>query len=212
MGYSIFSLGLKVNNVKSVFGCKNHVTLLEISETDTFKKYFENSNNSDSLHGHKAISKALLDIISGDKFDEKLGSNYGYAMICICDYIGQKLPFTEYIKLGNKTDFISQILEDDFQLQGFDIEKVLLEHNTNAFEIPYLGDFPIMGLLLNSELIELQKKMQYITISDEDIAKLNEGDAWKTIEKKFAFESIRGIIQNINYCVEYNLDMVNFCH
>lgn len=39
-----------------------------------------------------------------------------------------------------------------------------------------------------------------------------DGDSEEEEGKGCAYEHIKGIIENIKYCVENNLEMINFCH
>lgn len=72
------------------------------------------------------------------------------------------------------------------------------------FDIPPIDDFPVINVLKKEKLIELNKRMEHIKISDEELL---DGD-----DEECAYEHIKGIIENIKYCIKNNLEMINFCH
>ena len=208
MGYYIFSQGIKTDKIKSVFGCKNKSILDTIKESDTFQNY------KDFLPtGLKTTpEKALEDIINGEQFDTKSNFAYGYAVICICKLLGDDLPYTQEIKLSSETDFINKFLAESFGIKDCELEEVLFADNSNPFNIPKIDDWPQIGLLSNSDLKQLKEKLKGIAITDEEIEELEDAEDEDDEEKGFAYQHIKGVIDNIDYCIKNNLDLISFCH
>ncbi len=206
MGYHLFSYGIKTAKIQSVFGCKDQAILSKIKTTDTFKNY----DDFQPTGFETSPSKALEDIINAAPYNKTSGFAYGYAVITICAALGHELPYNREIKLGYETDFINQYLDESFDIKDLALEDLLLADDTNPFEIPPIEDWPVIGWLSNALLIELKAELKHIHITDETISKLQEIEEEE--EKGFAYEHIRGVIQNIDYCIENNLDLITFCH
>ena len=208
MGYNLFSYGIKTTKIQSVFGCKDQVILNKIKATAMFKNY----DDFQPTGFETSPSKALEDIINAATYDKTSGFAYGYAVITICAAFGHELPYNQEIKLGYETDFINQYLDESFDIKDLALEDLLLADDTNPFQIPPIEDWPVIGWLSNALLVELKDEMKHIHIADEDISKLQEREEEEEEEKGFAYEHIRGVIKNIDYCVENNLDLITFCH
>jgi len=208
MGYYIFCCGIKTDKIKSVFGCKDQNILASIKESDSFDNY------KDFLpEGQKTTpEKALENIINGDHYDTKSNFAYGYAVICICQSLGDELPYTQEIKLGYETDFINKFLKKSFAVKDFVLEEIMFADNSNPFDIPKIDDWPLIGLLSNSELKKLKEKLKDIAITDHEIEELENSEGEDDEEKGFAYQHIKGVIENIDYCIENNLDLISFCH
>lgn len=208
MGYYIFFQGIKTDKLKSVFGSKDKSILDTIKESDTFENY----KNFLPPGLNTTPEKALENIINGEPFDTKSNFAYGYAVICICKSLGEELPYTQEIKLGYETDFINKFLSEDFNLTDFQLENVLFKDNSNPFDIPRIDDWPLIGFLSIAELRQLKEKFKAIAITEEEIEELENGEGEEDEEKSFAYQHIKGIIENIDYCIENNLDLISFCH
>lgn len=206
MGYYFFSFGIKTEELKSVFGCKDNSILNKIKESDLFENYNENG------HSGVSVGTALKDIITGDNFNQEAGYQYGYAVICICECLGSELPYTQEIKLGYETDFINKCFSESFDVQNLVIEEELLADNTNPFKIPKIEDWPMIGLVKHARLLQLKERFKNINITDEQIEELENSEEEDNEEKGFAYQHIKGIIENIDYCINNNLDLITFAH
>jgi len=206
MGYYIFSCGINTAEILSVFGCKDTKVQDKVKASGIFKNY------SDFLpEGYKTTpAKALDDIINSNEYDYNSSFAYGYALISICMALGKKVPYNQEIKLGFETDYINKALKEDFGI-NLEIEEILLPDNT-TFPIPPVKDWPLIGVISNNKLQILQEIFSKINITDERIEELTEGETEEEEEKGYAYEHIRGIMENINFCLENNLDLVSFCH
>lgn len=203
MGYYIFSYGIKTDQVLNAFGSKNDVLEKKIQKNKVFKHY----DDFEVDDFETAPDKALIDIIQNRPFDTKSNYAYGYALIGICATLGVELPYGQEIKLGYETDLINKVLTEDFDIQDINIEETLLD-SPHPFPIPKIDDWPLIGLIKNQELQELKHKLSSLNITEEQIEELEDDPD----EKEFAYEHLKGIIDNIDYCIAHNLDIISFCH
>ena len=206
MGYYFFSWGIKTEEIKAVFGCKDKTIIDKVKASDTFDNYNEND------HSGISVATALKDIITGDNYNEEAGYQYGYAVICICAALGSELPYSQEIKMWHETDFINKYLSESFGIQNMVIEEEFFADNTNPFQIPKIEDWPMIGLVKHAGLLLLKERLKNINITDEEIEELENSNDEDGEEKGFAFQHIKGIIENIDYCIENNLDLINFSH
>ncbi|MDR0558740.1 MAG: hypothetical protein LBG92_01095, partial [Prevotellaceae bacterium] len=152
------------------------------------------------------------DIIKNKPYDKKSNFAYGYALVCICDALGKKLPYTQEIKLGYETDLIDKYLSEDFGVKDLEVNgSLLFIDEPIPFDIPPIDDWPVINVLNKDKLIELDKKMEHIKINNNEVEQLMDGDD-EDEDKGCAYIHIKGIMENIKYCIENNLEMINFCH
>jgi hypothetical protein len=215
MGYYIFSYGINTEKIKATFGSKDQTILNEVKASEMFESY-----NDELIKGEKLSHQTALEhIINGDAYLQKYGYKYGYAFISICATLGIKLPHSQEIKLVYETDLINKYMAKDFELKGFEIDEELLSNKDYiSFDIPTIEDWPMISVISNASLKELKNQLRHIAITDEMIDALEDSDEddldddEDDEDKICAYEHIRGIIQNIDYCIDNQLDMVSFCH
>jgi hypothetical protein len=205
MGYYIFSFGIDANKIKSAFGSKDQAILEASKSTESYDNY---SDSDMSFMDGISTEKALEDIIQGNKMDVNSGYAYGYALICMCEAMGERLS-SEEIKLSHETDLINKYLQEDFGLEEIAIEEMLFMDDSHSFEIPHILDFPMIGLLTHSALKVLKQMLENVHISNDDFERLEKGE---NDEKAMIYEHIFCLIQNIDHCVAHNLDLISFCH
>ncbi len=99
-------------------------------------------------------------------------------------------------------------MAEDFGIADLNIEEKLFVDNSHPFPIPKIDDWSLIGLIRHRQLEELRSKITSLNITDEQIELLEDDPD----EKGFAYEHLKGILENINYCFENNLDLVSFCH
>ncbi len=207
MGYYIFSFGINKNEILNTFNSKDEEIIKKVEQNE----YFENYNEQDDA---KFTTKdALFGIIKGKRFKKKYGYTYGYALISLCATLGRELPYNQEIKLGYETEYINQILAEDFNIKDFDIEVFLFsEDKLSSFPIPNIDDFPMISVVKLQELKEIKSKLSNVIISDAKIEELQNSDDGNEEEKGYSYEHIKGIIDNINFCIENELDLLSACH
>ncbi len=201
MGYYIFSFGIKKSEVLNIFGSKDEQIIKRVEQNEYFKDYYEDEEFT--------IKDALVDIINGEKIKEEYCYNYGYTIISICNEFGKTLPYEEEIKFGHQTQEIDICLSEDFGVENFCTDEIVFGNEDMIFYDIEPDDFPMIGLVTLEELKQIKSKLSNVVISDEDIEKLmDSGDD----EKGYAYRNIKGIIENIDFCIENGLDLFSACH
>ena len=208
MGYYIFSYGINANQVRQVFGSGDAALIGRVEQNETFRGYAEDDWDDYDID----LEQALQDIVRGNALQDRANHIYGYALIGICATLGKELPHTQEIKLGYETDFINMALADDFGFKDFSIEDVLFREHSADFPMPAISDWPLIGLLKYEELLQLKERLAAAVITEEQIDKLTASEEEEEEEKGYAYEHIRGIQENIDYCISHKLDLISFCH
>nr|WP_309574876.1 hypothetical protein [Moraxella osloensis] len=199
MGIYIYSCAVDSNKVSQVYNSKDETLLTQAIKENWFSDNFEEYSQE----------QALNDIILGKPYKDNVNHVYGYAVITLCHVLGQNLPYSQDIKLGFETDIINQILAEEFNLKNTQVELLLMPDNDDFSFIPPPVDFPLIAVHRQKELQHLAKLFENITITQDMIDDLQNSDEE---EKGYAYEHIKGIIENIYFCLENQLDMVSFCH
>ncbi len=208
MGYYIFSYGIDAGQVTKVFGSKDPELMERIEQNGIFQGYAEDDWDDFDTD----LEQALRDIIMGNPLHPRANHVYGYALIGICATLGRELPHTQEIKLGYETDYINKALSEDFKLRDFNIEDALFADNSNPFPMPEIEDWPLIGVLKVAEVIKLRAALQPVVITEEHIDALTESEHEEEEEKGYAYEHLKGIQENLDFCIARNLDLISFCH
>ncbi len=206
MGYYILSYGFNTSEFKSTFGSNDSNIINTIAQTESFKRYKDFIDNQYDF----TLQKALNTLIDGETCGEKFDFAYRYAFVCLCEGLGDKLPYANEIKYGYETDLINNYLKTEFAFDNFEIEKKLLDIKHFSIKILSLDKFPMMGagLILTAELIELKNKFDKIDISDTEIEKVFEEN---NDELGHTLKHIMGIKNNVEFCLNNKLDLISFC-
>ena len=204
MGYYIFSYGIKTDQILNAFGSKDSTLQKEVEENDVFQNYsdFEVDDSKTSTN------QALIDIIQSNSFNTKSDYAYGYAFISLCATLGKGLPYEQEIKLGYETDLINKVLTEDFNITNLDIKEFLLNNSILPFPLPKIVEWPLIGLIRQPQLQELKTKLLSLNITEEQIAELEDDPE----DREFTYTHLKGILDNINYCLDNNLELISFCH
>ncbi|MFV0331833.1 MAG: hypothetical protein ACK5KL_18750 [Dysgonomonas sp.] len=205
MGYYIFSYGIDFKEVQNSFNSKDQSLFDKILESEVFDTYA-----SQDFDGCITTKEALQNIILGEPYKDNNAHVYGYAFISICAYLGKSVPAGQEIKLGYETDLINKYLSTDFGVET-EIENILFE-DTPALGLPKIEDWPLSGIMRRQELTALQTRLSPIEITDEQIEDLWDGEEEEDEDKACAYEHIKGIKENIAFCLENNLSFISFCH
>lgn len=207
MGYYIFSFGIKEKEILEAFKSKDEELIKKTEKNEYFQNYSEDED-------HKGVNTktALHDIIQGNKLLSTYNHIYGYALISICATLGKELPYGQEIKLGYETDFINKFLSEDFQLKDFYLEEELLAENSHAFPIPKIEEWPLLGLVRYKDLQALKNKLSAVKVTELQIEELIDSEEEIDEEKGYSYEHIKGVIDNINYCIDNELDLLSICH
>lgn len=205
MGYYIFSYAIDTDKVKSAFGSKNEDMLNNVLKTEEYKCYAE-----DDMAGYITTKEALHNIIFGESYKEGNSHVYGYALISLCSYLGERVPHGQEIKLGYETDLINKYLSSDFGI-NLEIEETLFSE-VPEFGLPKIEDWPLSGILSSERLKHLSELFSPIEIIDEQVEDLWDSNEEDDEDKACAYEHIKGIKENIKFCLEKGEDMISFCH
>jgi len=199
----INSYGINSKNLKAVLNSDDEELLKKIKKTKSFNLF---------KVSYKAMSPNGLEILEDD-FKKEISKNspyfiksnfaFGGALLCICHDLSSKLPYTQVVETG----LIDYYLSVDFEIEKLEGNGSILLADEN---IPYnvIGEFPVIQLVAKQKLLELDERMKNISIRKKEIKiLLNENE-----NKSRAYQQIMGIKKNFRYCLENNLDMLNFCH
>ena len=113
---------------------------------------------------------------------------------------------------GIETDYIEQFLKKDFEIKEEIID--VLFWNPADFFIKEQDDMPIFGIVE----LELLKKYQNIfskldSITEQKLNQLEEEmDDEESEEKFYAYEHLKWIKENIDFCVKNKLDLIVFMY
>jgi hypothetical protein len=88
------------------------------------------------------------------------------------------------------------------------MEEVLLRDNSHPFPLPRIEDWPLIGLMRRPQLQELADRLSIAGITREKLIAL----AGEADDDDFTCDHLMGILENIRYCLQHDLDMVSFCH
>lgn len=92
-----------------------------------------------------------------------------------------------------------------------EVEEYLFE-DTIAQQMPKREDFPMIGFIANKDLAALYNKLPNIELSDDEIEELWDGDDEDDEDKACAYGHIKGLKNNLKFCIDNGLDLVSFCH
>ncbi len=207
MGYYIFSYGIKADEIEKVFGSKNQEVLIKVEHNNVFEGYSDFQPDTFKT----SPVKALRDIIDGNAFDIKSNYAYGYALIGICATLGCGLPYNQEIKLGYDTDLINNVLSEDFGVTDLLIEEEMFSINSNPFNMPKIDDWPLIGLLTPEKLVKFKTKLSNVQITNEFIENISDANE-EGEDRILAYEHLKGILENVDFCIKNKLDMISFCH
>ena len=200
MGYYMFAYGVNTSELQATFASKDETLLAEVQKNEIFQNYAEEDEDNET-------TKALTDIIMGRPFDEKKGYTYGYAFIGVCATLGKELPFTQEMKFWYETDLINQTLSEDYDIEVEIDTELFPEDHFHPFPLPEIEDFPMISLIDQDRLKHLDSLLENVHKTKEEIEAMIEED-----EKGFAYEHIMGLKENITFCLNNQLDMIEFCH
>lgn len=205
MGYYFFSVGIDAEKLNSAIHSKDESLFNNVVATQTYKHYAKSSG----LPQSNLLKNALRALIFDEPLDKTYAYLYGYAFICLSQYLGSELPYQQEIKLWDETDLIDECLKSDFNVDlKMSVTDIILNQlPTLPFDKP--EDWPVWGMLSIDQISELMQKIQHINIQEEDIEALEDED---DEEKAFIHMHLAGIKQNLQFCLDNNLAFLSFCH
>lgn len=207
MGLYIFSYGVDLQQVRQLFASKDEAAFQAIQATDTFDNYAD-QDSDDSV----STEEALRQIIYGEPYDAQSAESYGYALICICDYVGVNLSDDGIdFKLGYVTDLLDEYLGSDFDVPDFLATNTFFDGDLNL-GLPVIEDTPIIGVMPDADLDMLHQGLQSFSTTDEEIAKWLKSSTRQEEDKGVAYETIKVLKKQVDYCKEHGVQLVSYCH
>lgn len=194
---------LKLNKAKEIFWSKDENLKKKLIETERFKDLQDDSYNF-------RIEKWIEKILNWEKIWEN-DYNAVYAFELIAEEIWEELPYRQDIKFWIETDYIDEFLIKDFWINEFENWEMFFGHNTDFF-IPKQKDLPFLWIVTLEELKKYNEIFFKVNIDKEQIERLIDSPDEDEEEKWYAYEHIKWIKENIEYCVENWLDMVIFAY
>lgn len=202
MGMYIFPKAVNHSLVAKTFGSNDEQLLEKVKKAESYENYSEGWDDE-----YISLDQALTDIIFAKPYTASSAHMYGYAYICICEALGVDVPSYHELKLGYETDLVTQYLAEDFGIENMEVEEYLFEQDATP-ELPVRDDFPMLGVIMHKDLQALIDKLPDITLSDDELEELFDEDD----DKGCAYEHLKALKQNLQFCLENNLDLVSVCH
>jgi hypothetical protein len=145
------------------------------------------------------VERALSQLVMGEKFDERFGFKYGYALKFLCEHCGKMLTNEHWSALG--WDWIEDV-DNALANLGID-ERVFrvdphLSTRGSPIPLPRIDDFPSIGYLLEPEIAKVRIEFELLKdagIEDEEIR-----------------ESVGEIRKWLDRCTRSHEDLVCFYH
>lgn len=213
MGYYAFAVGLKINDLQEAIGSNDQALLDKVRKTEHFAEVYSDVATED---GHFTIDDALKELIAGDISRADAGYVYGYALICLSYALGRELPLQGEIKLYVETEFIDQLLQKSYDLQGFELIEEIFPDKGDWHQyvplLPEIEDWPSGSYIPLARLKKLQLQLIGVQISEEQISEWEESDDDEDEERASAAEQILALQANLAFCIEHGLDMGWFAH
>jgi hypothetical protein len=203
MGISIFPIGIKLDEIKKVFGSKNNELFVRLISTAIYHKYDEEYSFKHELeellykyvplNNRTVKPPKLFGLIKGDDGRGLDGEwlDYAFALLILCYELGEQfLSYDEDIKINEYWNQLSNQLKQISP--AFDLNKLLQAQQ--IFDTPYSKNDDVKMSLLNKAEVHHFK---------------NSLDAYNTNinEKSDLFNQIYKII---SVCEEKKLELIVF--
>ena len=205
MSRIVIPIGVDIERIKNVFGCKDEALYRQLLNSDFFKKFDEEFSFKMELHNvifnYVSIDKRVIKptkffgFIKGNDGRGLEGdwNDYGYALLTICCYLGDKFSNdnTEFV-YGESWWQINTLLREN--ASSFDLSRML--ESKQIFDTPFEYSDIYTNIYNKKEIIEFYSQLLNM---EKDI---KEGDL-------VLFSSLKnGVLK----CLDKNLDIIVFSH
>lgn len=149
MNRIVIPIGIDIDSVKSLFGCKDEVLFNELINSNYFKKFDEDFSFKNELYDiifnyvppqNRIIKPSkLFGLIKGDDGRGLSGdwNDYGYALLTICCLFGKKFSGDDTVfKYDGSWWQINTLLREN--KAGFDLSR--MHQSRQIFDTPYEKD------------------------------------------------------------------------
>lgn len=224
MGMAAIPFAVDIDKVKSVFGSKDKTLLEKVKTTEMYDNYVSQSEDHSDPKWNYNFDEVLEDIIfkyikpeerksssslfglkkekQNSGLKEDLGYGYGYALIAICDCLGEHLfPFCDGIYYGREFEDVYKTLRE----HGLQIDMSMMFEPHNVFDIPRIQDFPAIYCYSKQDIHHISAVLERIAFDES-----------KTDFENEDFDEVQELLKNLrdafNRCRELDVEMVTFTH
>jgi len=184
-----------LNKVKNIFGSNDKELLQNVKSTKMYRTYSKQMEDY-------SYDKALQDIIISNSLNQNAGDVYGYALIAICDLLGEHLlPMCDGFYYGDNWEIAKKIAKEN----GVTIDLERMFEAKNVFPIPSISDFPTINYFTKEEVEKIASQMNNVEI-DETKTDIDNDD----------FDEVQEYLWNIRNCFktanERKVELITFMH
>jgi hypothetical protein len=216
MGIYINSYGIKIDEINAILGC---------GDDKVYAKYKKDLQPFLPVYPEDAgiSSEKALEILIYNKTDNpadeiKPDLVFLFVIFQICLSLTKKLPNSIDLKIGPDTGAINYYLRKDFK-KRFHLDSLLFSGNFDALNLPHIFDdleidpyeCPVIGLIPCSALPKIKSKFKNVVINDSILKKMCDSKNEHEVSKAYHYQSIKWVQENIDYCIDNNLDMLSVC-
>ncbi len=218
MGYSAQAFAVDLDKVRQVIGSNDLVLLEKIKFSSLYDNYASQAEDCDFdeilkdlivSHSKPAVEKDTGGLFGFFKrkpattgLDPKLAHQYGYALLVICDTLGTSLSE------GSDVFYAGEVWKEAnklFKSKGITIDLDRMWLTEDLFEIPPIGDFPVISHYSKQEITYLLEALNKIEIDEEKADSNNENfDELQELLKAFR--------DGLQICKNENVEWVSFLH
>lgn len=210
MGYCATAFAVDIQKVKDVFGSKSSEMLDKAKNTNMYRLYVAQFKNGvydlcieDIIFKYVAPSErkeskkffGLLNSVEGSDLNNSLGSEYGYALMAICEVLGTYLTTEgDIFPLGSFTEETNEYLAN----KGFRITFNDLEQPQQLFDIPSVQTWPVIHSFSLEEVRYLYDELCKLNIDDDD--------------EEYDAEILIHLRDKLKICIEKEVEWLSFVH
>jgi hypothetical protein len=215
MGYSAQPFAVDIEKVKKAFGSKDQQLLEDVRESRLYEVYADQHEEGlfdkclvDIIFKYispenrtKTFSFANLNDITG--LNERAGYVYGYAIMAICEVLGNFLTENEgdIFYTGKVFDKTCEFLRS----KGFKITMERFWEPMKIFDIPFIEDFPVISMFTKDEIKYLFDELLKTEL-DENKADPDNDDYDEQTELLVVFRD------KLKLCLDKDVEWVSFTH
>ncbi|MEM7102878.1 MAG: hypothetical protein AAF502_07110 [Bacteroidota bacterium] len=217
MGYTSQSFAVDLQKIRNMFGSGDHGLLEKVKTSNLYEHYADTVEPgefealmSDIFIRYippekRKTEKKFFGLITTQQsstLNPDYGYAYGYALLVICDAFGQHLtPQGDIFYFGSEWKKISQ----EFSDKGFKVNLDKMWEPGNVFDIPPIGDFPVINSYSKKEISYLVQNLENFEIDDN----LGDIDGDEFDEYHVFLKALR---DGLLTCQKKDVEWVSFIH
>jgi hypothetical protein len=214
MGYSAQPFAVDLDKVREVLGSNDLKLLEKIKSSDLYDTYASQSEDCEfdeiikdlivryikpGNKKEKGVFWVFFKSKSTSGLNPKFAHLYGYALLVICDCVGT------YLSEGADIFYAGDIWKeanDLFKSKGIKINLDRMWQTEKLFDIPTIGDFPVISHYSKQEVNYLLTELNKI-----EIIKKNVDDNLNELQ-----ELLKAFRDGLQICKDKNVEWVSFLH